>query len=365
MRRKKRRNGTRRAVAAAVLSVAFGAANGWAQSAPFETDAPTRPQTAPFGSERIQTTSRAQTTHYESVWTRQIPNRPTRRANGRRFGRTFAPPQTAANASVPTQVNPVPVTTRRVAPNAAAPPLETPPVREAVPIPGTSPLEIAPPTNRRALNVVARPGSDSEENVAPPSEPPLETPPVRGAVPIPRTSPLEIAPPTNRRALNAVAKPGSDSEANVAPPSGTPLETPLRPERSSDRARPGALENERDATTEEVQEAALDVLLRDVDLNDKPTGDGASHWSRLVSDGDDSAPERFALGKKLFVERRLSNDGSVSCATCRDASRGFADDRPTSEGVGERFVARNSLSAACSAFFYRLFGDGKSPNLED
>ena len=105
-------------------------------------------------------------------------------------------------------------------------------------------------------------------------------------------------------------------------------------------------------------------MLNGVDPVAKPTGVDASYWNALVPEGNESTPERFALGKKLFFDRRLSSDGTVSCATCHDVSRGFADDRPTSEGVGGKLGVRNSPTAACSAFFYRLFWDGRSPNLE-
>ncbi|MBQ5789437.1 MAG: hypothetical protein IIW01_04040, partial [Thermoguttaceae bacterium] len=342
MGKKKQRERARR-VAATVLSVALGASFAWGQSAPFEENAPARPQTAPFGRARVQTQNRAQTTHYENVWTRQTPNRPgTRPFGARRSGRTFAtvPTQTTSgtpqavrapnvfngtsqiianehvprNAVPPTQAGPTPVSPRRVAPNAVASPDGTTIVREATPIPGTPPLKTATPSTRSALKPVAQ--------------------------------------------TKETAKTGPSSASQP------PLKTPLRPEASSDRARPGALENERGATPEEVQEAALDQMLNGVDPVAKPVGVDASYWNALVPEVNEATPERFALGKKLFFDRRLSSDGTVSCATCHDVSRGFADDRPTSEGVDGQLGVRNSPTAACSAFFYRLFWDGRSPNLE-
>lgn len=316
MRRRKRRKITRRAVAT-ILSAAFGASFVWAQSAPFEENVPARPQTAPFGRARVQTSSRAQTTHYENVWTRQTPNRAeTRPFGARRFGRAFATVPNGAATPVSTRqtvanapVAPTPVSPRRVAPN-AAPPV----VREATRIPGTPPLKTASPSTRSALKPVAR-----------------------------------------------TSEPSKTASSSASRP---PRQTPLRPESSSDRARPGALEDERGATPEEVQEAALDKMLNGVDPVAKPAGVDASYWNALVPDGNEATPERFALGKKLFFDRRLSSDGTVSCATCHDVSRGFADDRPTSEGVGGKLGVRNSPTVACSAFFYRLFWDGRSPNLE-
>jgi len=49
-----------------------------------------------------------------------------------------------------------------------------------------------------------------------------------------------------------------------------------------------------------------------------------------------------ALGKKLFFETRLSADGTVSCATCHDVTRGFTDQRPTSEGIKGQLGRRNA-----------------------
>ncbi len=314
MQRKKRRNGTRRRVASAIIGVALGAATGWAQSVPFDPDGPSRPQTEPFGRARVQTTSRTQTTHYENVWTRRIPNRPTRPFGARRVGRSFAPifdgrPQTFAAGPVPQNaISPTP-----------APESGAPTVRDATPVPE------APPIENSALKPLLTTGS---KNSTTPSN----------------------APNAQNGAPGVASRP--------------PLRTPLRPESSSDRARSGALENERGASPEEVQEAALDRMLQGVDPTAKPAGVDANYWKRLVSEGNESTPERFALGKKLFFDRRLSSDGTVSCATCHDASRGFADDRATSEGVDGLRGVRNSPTAACSAFFYRLFWDGRSPNLE-
>lgn len=41
----------------------------------------------------------------------------------------------------------------------------------------------------------------------------------------------------------------------------------------------------------------------------------------------ESRPEAISLGQKLFFEKRLSEKGSVSCASCHDAKRGFQDGR--------------------------------------
>ena len=63
--------------------------------------------------------------------------------------------------------------------------------------------------------------------------------------------------------------------------------------------------------------------------------------------------ERAArLGRELFFDGRLSENGEVSCASCHDPERAFSDGRPTAVGLSE--TDRNTptiLGAAHAAFF--------------
>ena len=43
-----------------------------------------------------------------------------------------------------------------------------------------------------------------------------------------------------------------------------------------------------------------------------------------------TTPEKVELGKMLFFDRRLSGDGTMSCATCHNPEAGFADALPIS-----------------------------------
>jgi len=72
------------------------------------------------------------------------------------------------------------------------------------------------------------------------------------------------------------------------------------------------------------------------------------------------------LGKELFFDKRLSVDGSVSCATCHVPAEAFAQrGRPVSEGVGGKLGRRNSPSLLNVTFAKHLFLDGRSNSLED
>ena len=56
------------------------------------------------------------------------------------------------------------------------------------------------------------------------------------------------------------------------------------------------------------------------------------------------SPEKVALGRMLFFDTRLSNDNTVSCATCHNPSFAFTDRLKKSKGVNNQITQRNSPS---------------------
>lgn len=76
-------------------------------------------------------------------------------------------------------------------------------------------------------------------------------------------------------------------------------------------------------------------------------------------------PARVALGRRLFFDKLLSADNSVSCATCHDPNAGFADPHPVSIGVKARTGERNSPTVLNSAFLESLMWDGQTTTLEE
>src|SRR2546430_11801249 len=75
--------------------------------------------------------------------------------------------------------------------------------------------------------------------------------------------------------------------------------------------------------------------------------------------------EKIALGQKLFLDGRLSVDGTVACATCHDPQRAFTDGRPTSIGVLGRRGQRNSPTVLNALYNQTQFWDGRAKTLED
>lgn len=74
--------------------------------------------------------------------------------------------------------------------------------------------------------------------------------------------------------------------------------------------------------------------------------------------------ERWILGKKLFFDKRLSIDSTISCASCHKLSYAFADNKPQTSGVFGRAGTTNSPSLANVAFHPYLTREGGLPTLE-
>ena len=78
-----------------------------------------------------------------------------------------------------------------------------------------------------------------------------------------------------------------------------------------------------------------------------------------------ATPEKAELGRKLFFDRRLSGDGTMTCATCHDPEAAFSDKLPVSHGYLTTANWRNAPSLVNVAYRKRLFWDGRTRSLED
>jgi cytochrome c peroxidase len=75
--------------------------------------------------------------------------------------------------------------------------------------------------------------------------------------------------------------------------------------------------------------------------------------------------ETIALGRKLFFDRRLSRNGTFSCAMCHVPEQGFANNElATAVGIEGRTVRRNSPTIYNVAHAKLLFHDGRENRLE-
>lgn len=71
------------------------------------------------------------------------------------------------------------------------------------------------------------------------------------------------------------------------------------------------------------------------------------------------------LGEKLFFEKALSRDSTISCGTCHKPEFAFADNTPVSAGVGGRSGERNTPSAMNQTDRNFYFWDGRAETLEE
>ena len=83
---------------------------------------------------------------------------------------------------------------------------------------------------------------------------------------------------------------------------------------------------------------------------------------RFDGPSDDAVVE---LGKTLWFDGRLSQDGTVACNTCHPLDHGGADGLRLSPGVGGRKGRRNTPTALNAAGAFAQFWDGRAATLEE
>lgn len=74
--------------------------------------------------------------------------------------------------------------------------------------------------------------------------------------------------------------------------------------------------------------------------------------------------KKAELGRKLYHDKRLSGDDTVSCASCHDLTKGGTDQAPTSTGVRNQKGGINAPTTLNAAFQFVQFWDGRAPTLE-
>ena len=127
------------------------------------------------------------------------------------------------------------------------------------------------------------------------------------------------------------------------------------------------------AIAEDAAHGALDATAQQQRLDQLhpantgvPPGIDPVAWESIYIPADNQlTPDRIALGRKLYFDTRLSSDGTVSCATCHDVSRGFTDHRNVSEGVGDHLGRRSAPTTLNAALFQSMFWDGRAPTAEE
>ena len=76
--------------------------------------------------------------------------------------------------------------------------------------------------------------------------------------------------------------------------------------------------------------------------------------------------EKIDLGRRLFMDRRLSHNNTMSCAMCHVPEQGFTSyELGAAIGMEGRSLRRNSPAVYNVAYQRSLFHEGREPHLED
>ena len=140
-----------------------------------------------------------------------------------------------------------------------------------------------------------------------------------------------------------------------------------RPNPSPPKLRPGDDKSQYDRSDYQTQSAALSQRTGAAqDLI------GLSRVSSLGLPDDPHEAEspltqdKVALGRKLFYDRRLSLNGTFSCAMCHIPEQGFtSQEQSTAIGIEGHTVRRNAPTILNAGRLSRFFHDGREDRLEN
>ena len=111
--------------------------------------------------------------------------------------------------------------------------------------------------------------------------------------------------------------------------------------------------------------AATPVIAGDTDLLISRANRFFSPLPDAMPGSDNDTPERIALGKQLYFEKRLSINDTQSCASCHRLEDGFAgvDNLPVSPGAKGELGTRNSPTVLNAGWQDSQFWDGRAEDL--
>lgn len=91
-----------------------------------------------------------------------------------------------------------------------------------------------------------------------------------------------------------------------------------------------------------------------------------SHFPDMLIPADNPMTvEGVALGRKLFYEKKLSGDNTISCASCHSAENAFTDPKKYSIGINGQEGNRNSMALINLGWQSFFFWDGRAKSLEE
>jgi cytochrome c peroxidase len=91
-----------------------------------------------------------------------------------------------------------------------------------------------------------------------------------------------------------------------------------------------------------------------------------AYFGNRINTRDDNplTNEGVYLGRRLFYEKKLSANNTISCGTCHQQQHAFTDGRTFSPGFDGTPTKRNSMSLANLLWVRNFFWDGRAGSLE-
>src|ERR1041384_4966976 len=97
----------------------------------------------------------------------------------------------------------------------------------------------------------------------------------------------------------------------------------------------------------------------------QPLPAGLARYEAMEIPADNPmTPEKVALGRQLFFDKRLSGDGSRSCYSCHVCEHGLTDGLPKAIGAFNKQLTRSSPTLWNIGYHKMFYWDGRSPSLE-
>src|SRR5580698_310451 len=84
-----------------------------------------------------------------------------------------------------------------------------------------------------------------------------------------------------------------------------------------------------------------------------------------IAPGNPQTQAKIDLGRMLFLDKGLSNDHSISCASCHDPTKAYSDGLATGVGINHNRLKRRTPSLLNSAYNPAQFWDGRAKSLEE
>jgi cytochrome c peroxidase len=84
-----------------------------------------------------------------------------------------------------------------------------------------------------------------------------------------------------------------------------------------------------------------------------------------IANDHNSDPELLSLGRELFNDKRLSKDGSISCASCHALNNGGADGRKVPIGIRQQLGTINTPTVFNSSLNFKQYWDGRAESLSE